>query len=262
MPQADISFAGLDSRKLAQALPAHLRAGLQVLESVDSTQDALLAVAADSPDRSLCLSTHQRRGRGRRGRDWLSPPGASLALSMLARHPAGNRWQPSLSLALGVAAAQVLQELGVTGIGLKWPNDLLVADRKLGGILLETWTGGVVAGIGINLALPESLRQTLDQPCDDLAELGVSIPAETLAARLAMAWDQALDRFAQTGLSAFHADWEQLDVLAGKTVQIRNEAENDLVGQAEGIDAHGRLQVEIAGRLQTFTSADVSVRRL
>ncbi|HET9048556.1 MAG TPA: biotin--[acetyl-CoA-carboxylase] ligase [Chiayiivirga sp.] len=254
------AVAGLDVRLMASLISPILAARMRVLGRVDSTQRVLLETAATLPDRSWVLSDHQEAGRGRRGRAWLTPPGAALALSMLAHSPNHGRWPGALSLALGVAAAEVVRDLGVPTVQLKWPNDLWVQGRKLGGILVETCAVGVVAGVGINRQLPAGARASIDQACTDLAELGVDAAPEFLAAALAEGWNEAFDTFARCGWDAFHARWDGFDGLAGKRVRVLVGVNDEVHGMACGVDAHGYLRVEVEGETKAFSSAEVSVR--
>lgn len=261
---SDVSALLLDVAAIAAALPAGMRSRLHVRESIDSTQQPLLDAAGHDAagawqDRAVIVTDHQTAGRGRRGRVWQSPPGASLALSMLAFNGSSRRWTSDVSLALGVAAAETLQHAGVSGVRLKWPNDVMVEGRKLGGILLETRPDGVVAGLGINLALPAQVRDAIGQPCTDLAESGCRAPPEVLAAALVMAWNEAFDAFLVQGLEAFLSRWIALDALAQHPVRVLS-GEQVVLGVACGIDAQGQLLVETNGGMQAFSSAEVSVR--
>lgn len=250
----------LDRALIAELLPDTLRARIEVTEPVDSTQRVLLAEMAQRPDRAVVLSGHQTAGRGRRGRTWLAPAGATLAVSILARAQTGRRWAPNIGLALGVAAAEVLQACAGADVGLKWPNDLVVAGRKLGGILIEAQGATIVAGVGINVSLPESTRTRIDQPCVDLHELGCRLRREHLAAALVQAWNTALDTFDAAGFEAFHARWDALDLLRGQAVQVLAGPSDTCIGLACGVDGDGRLRVEVDGRIRVFTSAEISVR--
>ena len=253
-------LTGLDARLLASLVAPALAARMQVLDRVDSTQAVLLDKAGQLPDRSWVLSDHQTAGRGRRGRTWLTPAGSALALSMLARNPDRGRWPGSLSLALGVAVAEVVREWGAPDVALKWPNDVWVQGRKLGGILVETFAGGVVAGVGINCQLPAAVRTSIDQACTDLAELGVVMAPEMLAAALADAWNEAFDTFARRGWEAFHARWDGFDALAGKAVRVLTGVHEQVEGRANGVDGRGCLLVDVLGETKAFASAEVSVR--
>ena len=252
--------SGLDVSLIVDSLPVSMRSTLQVREQLESTQSALLDDSVQWPDRTVFLSDDQTGGRGRRGRAWQSAPGSSLALSILAREHEGKRWAPSLSLAMGVAAVEAMHTLGAKTVRLKWPNDLIADGRKLGGILLETFRGGIVAGVGINRTMPPELRQRIESACTDLVELGIQATLEDIAVALILAWNQALDVFAMNGLPAFHERWRALDALADQPVTVWVGTHEGINGVARGIDTHGRLQVEVAGQLQIFSAADVSVR--
>lgn len=255
------SVSSLDVGVLAAGLGATQFARTHVHACLDSTQAPLIRDAAHLPDRSIVIADSQSAGRGRRGRHWSTPSGATLALSMLARAPEGQRWAPGVTLALGVAAARALRAAGAAHVGLKWPNDLVADDRKLGGILVESCaSGGIVAGIGVNIALPEDARKMIGQACVDLRELGSDVTREELAITLVHAWNHALDEFIRNGLDAFRPQWQALDVLAARPVRVLIGEDAVLDGIAQGIDAHGRLQVAVDGQLRSYSSAEVSVR--
>lgn len=249
----------LDAKALAEALPGR---HVEVFEVLDSTQAECLARLDVLPDRSLVLAARQRHGRGRRGRVWQSPAGANLYLSMLAHPPApGRRWPGVVTLALGVAAAEAMQRLGALQVGLKWPNDLWAEDRKLGGILVEAASSGaIVAGIGINVRVPETVRAAIGQPCIDLHELGCTPSRECLAVAVAQAWEEALTLLSAQGWAGFASRWQRLDLLAGRNVRVEAGLDGVCEGRACGVDEAGRLQVECAGQRCAFLSADVSVR--
>lgn len=262
-----MSAAGLE-RFDASAIAAELAPGvharlgaLDVRDSIDSTQAELLRRGRAQPDASVLLADEQTAGRGRRGRAWVSPPASNLYLSMFRRVHGGVRAQAGLSLALGIAAAEAVRACGATSVLLKWPNDLLADGRKLGGLLVETAGegDGVVAGIGLNLRMPDAARHDIDQPWIDLATLGVSASRARIAAALIGAWLDAFDTFAAAGLAAFHARWQRLDALRDAPVRIVTER-GDRHGIARGIADSGALQVEIDGVLETLFSGDVSLR--
>jgi BirA family biotin operon repressor/biotin-[acetyl-CoA-carboxylase] ligase len=171
-----------------------------------------------------------------------------------------------LSLAVGIATAEALGDLGYAGIGLKWPNDLQVAGRKLGGILIEI--GGDVSGpvrtaigIGVNVAMPAAIARSLDQPWIDLATVAGGAPPSRnhLAAAVLARLLPALARFEREGLRPFLPAWSLLDVLAGREISVF-EGQGMRSGRALGIEADGALRFECAGELIRLHGGEVSVR--
>jgi BirA family biotin operon repressor/biotin-[acetyl-CoA-carboxylase] ligase len=264
----------LDLFEVAQvrgALPAAVRRRVGAIEShwrLDSTSSELARRAADLPDLSFVFADWQDAGRGRRGRQWCSPPATNLQFSCLKRFAGGYAALSGLSLAVGVAAARALEDRGVRGVCLKWPNDLVHGDAKLGGILVVLageFMGPcrAIIGIGINLHLPESTRRMLDRPCTDLARLcGGAAPSRSeLAAALVARLTAALDGFADTGFGPFGAAWAERDALAGRPVRV-DDTRGEIRGIAEGVDARGALQVRTPEGLRSIESGEVSVRPL
>lgn len=255
----------LEADTLIGALPPELRARLplRVLFSTDSTNRQLMDGDA-TRDPQLLLAEHQSAGRGRRGRNWHSPIGANLYLSLAWTFA---QWPPQLSalpLAAGVAAAQALRSCGLTGLKLKWPNDLIVDHRKLGGLLIEQRgeTGGscrVVIGLGINVRM--SIAQGIDQPWISLHErMGPKTPSRNLlAARIAERWVAMLGRFAREGFAPFAQEWRKLDLTAQKPVTVHNDG-SSYEGIARGVDETGALQVDAGGERKRLLSGEVSVR--
>ncbi|MGH8090025.1 MAG: biotin--[acetyl-CoA-carboxylase] ligase, partial [Rudaea sp.] len=170
-----------------------------------------------------------------------------------------------LSLAAGVALAQALEDGGAAGIGLKWPNDVVVEDgRKLAGILVEA--GGeflgpcfAVIGIGINLRLPNDVDT--GQPATDLARVcAAAMPSRNrVVARLLARLVDALDRFSADGFAAFAQAYAARDALAGKRVRVQ-AADGAHDGVADGVDERGALRVRQGAVVAVYDSAEVSVR--
>jgi BirA family biotin operon repressor/biotin-[acetyl-CoA-carboxylase] ligase len=259
----------LDLDAVRTRLPGAVRRRVGTLENhwqLDSTSSEIARRVATLRDRSFVFADWQRAGRGRRGREWLSPPATNLQFSCLKRFPSGYAALSGLSLVAGVAAATALEDCGAAGIALKWPNDLMHADAKLGGILVEL--GGefmgschAIIGIGINLRVPAVVRNALERPCTDLESVcGARLPARNeLAAALVTRLVAALDEFDAKGFPAFAQAWLQRDALAGRKLRV-DGAHGAFDGVAAGVDARGALLVQTAAGMRTVDSAEVSVR--
>jgi BirA family biotin operon repressor/biotin-[acetyl-CoA-carboxylase] ligase len=260
----------LDSERIATELePAQrARVGNIIVDwQTDSTSSELLRRAASDPrDLLVCCAETQTAGRGRRGRDWRSPLGGNLYFSLLKRFDHGMGALTGLSLAAGTAVIAALIDCGVTGAGLKWPNDVLASGRKLAGVLIEL--GGeflgpchAVIGIGINLRLPADVVAAIDQPATDIATLTHADPPSRnrLAGRLLARLIETLDLFAERGFAAVAADYARADLLRGKTVRVA-AADGAREGIAEGVDSRGALRVRHGDAIATYDSAEVSVR--
>lgn len=247
-------------------LPVRKRlASLEILREVDSTNARLLALPV-LPGPVACLAELQTAGRGRRGRDWHAPFGASLCLSLAWPFAQAPRGFGGIGLVAGVAVADALAQLGYEGVGLKWPNDLVVDGAKLGGLLVESRgeAGGqtrAVIGIGVNWRVArDALDGLVDQDWTDLASLPAALPDRSvLAAALLNGLVVALDEFSNRGFAAFRARWQARDALHGREVEVRLENER-VSGRAVGIDEDGALRVQAADREYRFTAGEVSVR--
>ncbi|HRF43659.1 MAG TPA: biotin--[acetyl-CoA-carboxylase] ligase [Candidatus Competibacteraceae bacterium] len=240
---------------------------LEVYPVLDSTNCYLMAGAqAEWPSGIVCLAEQQTSGRGRQGRSWLTPFGASLACSLLWRFAAHPTALSGLSLATGIAIARVLERSRVTGVGLKWPNDVWWRGRKLGGILLES--GGasgnfyVVAGVGVNIALPRQEAAIIDQPWVDLQEIlaGEPISRNVLAAALISELIETFIRFEQGGFADLAADWVRFDQVKGHQVSL-HLPDTTVTGVARGVDATGALLLETAnGEVKPYIGGEISLR--
>jgi BirA family biotin operon repressor/biotin-[acetyl-CoA-carboxylase] ligase len=262
----------LDPARIRTELPsvvaARLRDGASVW-STGSTNADLLERADLLPGRfDFLTAEYQSAGRGRRMRSWFAPPGGAICLSLswsFASLPTGIG---ALSLAIGVCALRALRQCGIEGAALKWPNDLVAGDAKLGGILAElrAEAGGpafVVIGIGLNVALGaaviERVRASGTQAID-LSMLGAELPDRNrIAAALIAAMVAGLQEFERSGFGAFVEEWRAADALLGKPIQVRLDA-NTVAGHARGIDVEGALCVQTLDGVQRFTTGDASVR--
>ena len=239
---------------------------LDVAWSLDSTNSELLRRKAPERGVDVLLAEQQTGGRGRRGRHWASPIAANLYLSVSRQFSGGLARLGGLSLVVGVAVAEALRQAGYDSVGVKWPNDLLAGDRKLGGILVEGGGehGGpvrAVIGIGLNVRMPDAAAEGIEQAWTDLAMLGGGdAPSRNaIAARALDALLPALDLFDADGLPPFLARYAALDVLAGRAVTVHGP-QGDAHGIAEGLGDDGALQVRVGTEHRRVHAGDVSVR--
>jgi BirA family transcriptional regulator, biotin operon repressor / biotin---[acetyl-CoA-carboxylase] ligase len=257
----------LDADAILAALPADVAAGvasLRVLAQTASTQADALADAAPTHGCAIVLAERQTAGEGRRGRRWISPPGANIACSLSRRFARDAASMSGLSLAVGVALAEALHGLGYPQVRLKWPNDLLVEGRKLGGILVnlraEPEACTAVIGVGLNVRIPAADGAAIDQPWCDLAALAEPPARNALVAALLESLLPALDAFDAEGLSPLLARWQPLDALVGQTVQL-TEGDTRHVGLCQGIAPDGALRLrDAAGGVHDYYGGEASVR--
>jgi BirA family transcriptional regulator, biotin operon repressor / biotin---[acetyl-CoA-carboxylase] ligase len=243
----------------------------ECLGSISSTNSVLLERSAPpSGQFDYLIAEHQTAGRGRAGRSWLAAPGSALCISWSWCFEAMGKQMGALSLAVGVACHRALAQLGVTGLQLKWPNDLLCADGKLGGILIELRTESagpvhVVVGLGLNLALSSAQSHqilTNGNRASDIATLSApQMPPSrnALAAAILNHNVQALRQFGRDGFAPFLDEFAKLDCLQDCPVNVHGHA-SIKTGTARGIDTDGALLVEHDGRMHRIISGDVSVR--
>jgi len=255
-----------------QAILSHLddanrqRLQLDVLMSIGSTNEYLVALGDQASEFHVCIAEHQTHGRGRRGRQWVSPFGASLYLSIRRRFESGVSALEGLSLAVGVVLAQALQRFGYADVQLKWPNDLLAHSAKLGGILIEisgdaTGAVDVVVGVGINVRMPASCAKNIDQPWIDLRSLNSSVVVNRnrLAAAFIDALVDLLCVYESSGFSRYRDAWSRFDACAGKDVTLRiGQAVES--GVAAGVDAQGALLLETFEGTKAFSGGEISLR--
>lgn len=242
---------------------------LELLFEVDSTNTRLLG-AAPPPYGSadVCLSEIQHAGRGRRGRPWIAPFGAGLAMSLGWVFSDASRALPALSLGVGVAVARALARAGARGISLKWPNDIWLNDRKMGGVLIElrAEAGGpahVVIGIGLNVALSAASRREIEETQVRVAAVADACPEPPsrnwVAGTLLDELLSMLAQFEREGFAPFRQAWMALDALGGRPAQVI-VGEQAVSGIASGVDSDGALLLESGGKLRKFVSGEVSLR--
>ncbi len=230
---------------------------VEVLQEVDSTNSELMRRARSGQMAPVLLvAERQTAGRGRLGRGWRSAPGESLTFS-LGMKLAPAKWS-GLSLAVGVSLAETLHPR----IRLKWPNDLWVDDRKLGGILIETASFGngadapryAVIGVGLNILPPQSTGLSTAPAC--LGELLADCDAAEVLLQIAAPLVRTVQAFEALGYGPFQMRFDARDALRDRAVVLSD----GLAGTAHGTDESGALLVHTAAGMRTVTSSEVSVR--
>jgi BirA family transcriptional regulator, biotin operon repressor / biotin---[acetyl-CoA-carboxylase] ligase len=264
--------SALSAERIEAQLPGEVRACLEVLLvewTLESTNTRLLdALPPAAGKASVVLAENQTGGRGRRGRGWIAPPGGAICLSLAWQYADMPVDLSALSLVVGLCAVNALAELGVPGVSLKWPNDLVTRDGKLGGILIEmrTESGGpvhVVAGIGLNVSLDDAARaavQATGNTADDIRSHHAPVPDRNrIVAALLARLVPALEGFPRHGLTPHLDNWHDCDAL--REHEVRVEVAGEITrGVARGIDSHGALLVETPAGMRRFISGEVTVR--
>lgn len=245
-------------------------AAFEAFDEIESTNSYLMHQAGPRPGRvRIALTDNQTRGRGRHGRTWLSPPGSGLCISVAHSYAVQPANLPALTLAIGVAVIESLEKVGVSGVQLKWPNDLVADNGKLGGILTETQAQRpgaitVVTGVGLNVELggEPDLGIEADRALRvvDLASYAPSIPSrEQLAAHLIDNMCAVLVDYETGGFEPYADRWAECDWLLGRALTVE-AAQREVTGVGAGIADDGALLVDSGlGALHRITSGSVVV---
>ena len=237
---------------------------LEIRGCVGSTNSLLLQRARqESIDMHAILAEAQISGRGRRGRNWISPVGQSISLSLGLRLHMPAKRAVAASLVVGIAVSNVLARNGVPNVELKWPNDILVNGCKIAGILIEMVGVGpsveLVVGVGINIRSASFLRQRIDQAVSDVSEHVKSVSRNAIAAHTIISALKCLREFEEKGFGHFEENWKERDVFAGKAVCVTTP-KRTLNGIARGIDSDGALILESEGASHRIIGGEVSLR--
>lgn len=240
---------------------------IEILDHAASSNALLLQRAAQGAASGTLLAVEwQSAGRGRLGRTWHSGLGDALTFSLLWRFESGLAALSGLSLAVGVAMMRALDELGVRGAGLKWPNDVLLDDGKLAGILLEAQgdmlgPSAVVIGIGINLSVPHALHERINQAVSGLASLDMHAPERNLVLAVSSKHLVAVLReFAGRGFAPLREEWESRHVFQRRRVKLLLPDGSQVAGTVLGVTEEGALRLETGQGEQVFNAGEVSLR--
>jgi biotin-[acetyl-CoA-carboxylase] ligase BirA-like protein len=213
--------------------------------SCRSTNSVLLEERAAFP--VALIAREQTAGRGRRGRRWHSAPGEGVTFSFARRIGRPPRELAALSLAAGIAATRALRAHGVVRAALKWPNDLVVGDAKLGGILVETRAAGrhtlAVFGFGINGRGAGALAKRLRRRVACVEDFASSFDADSLIEGIITALVATTDVFEEHGFDALKTEWEAMHAHAGQRLRVRLADGRSITGIAAGLADDGALSL-------------------
>ena len=233
-------------------------------DEINSTNAFMLEHADELKSGDLCIAEYQSAGRGRRGRTWVSPYANHLYLSLLWQFEQGLSQTMGLSLVVGCSLVSILSKMNVGQIGLKWPNDVYLDNKKLAGILVEM-TGQVdsecklIIGIGLNLAMSEEQGKNIDQPWNDLSSAINHIDKTDLIIQLQQQLKIDLQLFESQGLAPFLAQWKKWDLFYQKPVKLLL-GEHEIEGICQGINKQGAVLLETEKGIETFIGGEISLR--
>jgi BirA family transcriptional regulator, biotin operon repressor / biotin---[acetyl-CoA-carboxylase] ligase len=258
----------LDQARIAGALGATAgRFRLELHDLAESTNSLLMRAATEGAPHGTCVAAElQQAGRGRRGRTWHSGLGAGLTFSLLWRFSQGAGSLSGLSLAVGVGLGRALREMGISDIRLKWPNDVLHRQRKLAGILIELQgemmgPSAAVIGIGLNVRMPEAVREAIGQPATGIAEISAQpVDRNQLLASVLNHLGAVLDEFGNQGFGALREEWQSQHAYHGQTVQLLLPDGGVMSAVVGGVAEDGTLLADVGHGMQPFSSAEISLR--
>ena len=249
---------------------------LEIFKSIDSTNNHARKKAEREPcSGAVILAEQQTAGRGRRGKTWVSPFAANIYLSIVWDFEQGAQALEGLSLAVGVAVKRALNSHGIKEVQLKWPNDIYVDGKKLGGILLEmigdpAGQCSVIVGVGINMAMPADQGANIDQLWTDVRtqmqtqqpenERQVQLGKNHLTSSLISEIIILLSDFQAQGFSFYRDEWQAADAFYGLQAAIHTP-QRSISGTVRGVDPNGALRLELDnGEIETFIGGELSLR--
>jgi len=256
----------LDKNLILSALPPAMASNIALTThlTVDST-NTVVKDKVSQCEYTVCVADHQSAGRGRQGRFWQSPLGSNCYYSLLWKTEYGFASLEGLSLVMGLALTKVLEKQNVTGLHLKWPNDILWNGKKVAGILVEVdgdiyGSCQVIVGVGVNLFLPKKVREKIDQPVEDLTSiLGKHLNKNILVANLTEEIVNHLKVFDDVGFKGYQNEWNHYAAYLGERVVLQ-AGSLKVVGICQGVNKQGNLLIEVDGEIKAFSGGELSLR--
>ncbi|MFL0809968.1 MAG: bifunctional biotin--[acetyl-CoA-carboxylase] ligase/biotin operon repressor BirA [Agarilytica sp.] len=261
----------LDQQKIVSKLSEGVQKQLpdiEVVNELESTNQYLLDklnAKENLASGHVCLAEIQTAGRGRRGRVWQSPFAQNIYFSCVWHFQNGIAGMEGLSLAIGLAVVRALQSLGVEQLSLKWPNDILINNAKLGGVLIEIAgdAGGdcdAVIGVGLNVRMPAAAMKGVDQPWVNLSQVfSGTLARNTIAAEIINHLIVLMGEFEKGGFQTLQKEWEAYSAHLNKHVCLHMPTET-VEGKMLGVAGNGALRLEVGGEEKSFIGGEVSLR--
>lgn len=241
---------------------------IDIFFQIDSTNSWLADQARTSNITGrVCLAEQQTAGRGRRGREWHSPFGRNIYMSVGWEFSQGAAALEGLSLAVGVALVRVLSSVGVKNLALKWPNDVICSGKKLAGVLLEmsgdaSGSCSVVVGIGLNVDMCAESTPYIDQPWIDVTTaLNADVSRNLLVGLMLSELFPILNEYQECGFARYQAEWNNLDYLAMQEVELQSVG-SAAIGVGCGVDQTGALRLKTDRGVQLIKGGEVSLRKI
>lgn len=252
------SLETADSKELVRNL------ALEIHRVIGSTNDTVMQRLSNGDCSSLlCAAEMQTAGKGRRGRNWVSPFGRNIYVTYGRFLQRELSELGGLSVVVGMQAIDTLRQMGLQDVALKWPNDLLLNDGKLGGILVELKPQeargiGIVAGMGVNFLLKDDDADQIDQAWSVVGE-HAAISRNRFLGEFSARLVDAFETFNRDGFLPFASAWDQYDAYHGKTVRVIR-GDSVFEGVNRGIDDQGNLLIETESGVQSHNAGEVSMR--
>ncbi len=242
---------------------------VQIFDEIDSTNsESIRQIRSGNSENHLIVANSQTAGKGRRGRQWLSPKNAGIYLSLSRCFSLETSALQGLSLVTAISVVEALKELGAIGLQLKWPNDVLFEKKKLAGILLELQqresSRYVVFGVGVNIELPSDSIASIDRPVIDLINIMSELPTKSvLVSAVVNRLCANLVVYENKGFPVFEEKWNVLDCYRLSDIVIQN-GESCIIGKSLGVDSKGALLIQTASGVQSINGGEVfpSLREL
>ena len=255
----------LDSHQLQRDIERLLGGDAIDLLYLHSCESTNLECQKLGSHQSVVIAEQQTAGRGRRGNCWYSPLTQNIYCSIGVQKSLAPELLGLISLQVGVSIAGVLKDSGFPQISLKWPNDILLHGKKLGGILIETRALGdeeffLVIGVGLNLHLDDDNLARIEQPAISLQQVADhAVDRQQLYKHLIADIAQAVNRFDANSIAALLEQFEQLDAYLGREVVVKTR-EQQISGIYQGIADDGQIQINTPDGLRLFAAAEISLR--